>query len=188
VIPPESPVAPDTACPEYDPDRARELVEEAKADGWDGTLELLTSDTDPEPAITLEGLLEAVGMQVDVEVMPIGEQIQRMYITGNYHAGTSGTSMHDGSPIVSLNRWWGPTNTYTGYRDPDFATALQEVRAAADDEELEEALAHVQEIWTETVPAVVYSAVEQVVAWNDNVHGLVQTHSGVVLFSDAYVD
>jgi peptide/nickel transport system substrate-binding protein len=188
VIPPESPVAPDTACPEYDPDRARELVEEAKADGWDGTLELLVADINPEPAITIEGLLEAVGMQVDVGVIPLGDQIQRMYITGNYTAGISGTSMHDGSPIVSLNRWWGPTNTYTGYRDPDFAPALQRVRAASNDEELEEALADVQEVWTETVPAVVYSAVEQVVAWNDNVHGLVQTHSGVVLFSDAYVD
>ena len=188
VIPPESPVAPDAACPEYDPDRARALVEEATAAGWDGSLELLTSDTDPEAAITLEGLLEAVGMQVDVEVIPIGDLIQRMYITGNYTAGTSGTSMHDGSPIVSLNRWWGPTNFYTGYREPDFGTALAAVRAAANDEELEAALADVQEIWTETVPAVVYSAVEQVVGWNDNVHGLVQTHSGVVLFSDSYVD
>jgi hypothetical protein len=61
--------------------------------------------------------------------------------------------------------------------------------AAADtDNELQEALVDVQEIWTETVLAVVYSATEQVVAWTDRVHGLVQTHSGVVLFSDAYVD
>jgi peptide/nickel transport system substrate-binding protein len=188
VMPPESPVAPDAACPDYDPDRARELVEEATAAGWDGTLELLTSDTDPEAAITLEGLLEAVGVQVDVEVLPITDLIQRMYITGNYTAGTSGTSMHDASPVVSLNRWWGPTNFYTGYSNAEFTTALQEVRAADTDDELRDALADVQEIWTKTVPAVVYSATEQVVAWTDRVHGLVQTHSGVVLFSGAYVD
>jgi peptide/nickel transport system substrate-binding protein len=188
VMPPESPVAPEAACPEYDPDRAEELAQEATAAGWDGTLELLTSDTDPEAAITLEGLLEAVGIDVQVEVLPITDLIQRMYITGNYTAGTSGTSMHDASPIVSLNRWWGATNFYTGYSDPGFATALQQVRAADTDEELQTALVDVQEIWTETVPAVIFSATEQVVAWTDRVHGLTQTHSGVVLFSKAYVD
>ena len=51
---------------EPDPDRASQLVEEARADGVEPTIEILTNTNPPAPDVALawQGMLEAVGFEV----------------------------------------------------------------------------------------------------------------------------
>lgn len=55
--------------PAYDPDVAEELVEEAKASGWNGRVRLLANNAPyrVEMAIVVAAQLEAVGFEVDVD-------------------------------------------------------------------------------------------------------------------------
>ncbi len=62
----ESPVAPTSrACPSTRP-RPRRCVAEVKAEGWDGKIELIQGNINTEPGITLQGMFEAVGFDVDL--------------------------------------------------------------------------------------------------------------------------
>jgi peptide/nickel transport system substrate-binding protein len=188
IIYPESPISPDVDGPGYDPDEARKLVAAAKAKGFDGKIQVLCSSLDPDPGIAVEAQLEAVGFDVDLQQKPPQETTVSIYIEQNYQIACSGTSMQDASPIVSLNRWWGPANRYTGFRDAEFATDLAAVRAASNDDEMKEALGTLQERWNETIPSVVYGAAEQGVAWNERVHGLLFNHDAVFTLAKAWVD
>src|SRR5918995_3914462 len=74
LLPPDSPIGAEGAEEiEHDPDLATELIDEYKAEtGWDGSIRLLSSDTPEgqEMTITIEAMLEAVGLEVTVENVP----------------------------------------------------------------------------------------------------------------------
>ena len=184
----ESVVAPDIKGLPYDPAKAKALVEEVKRTGWNGKIELIQGNVNTEPGITLQGMFEAVGFDVDLVDLPSNENIARIYVNQNYQLGLGGSSMHDASPIVSLDRFWGASNRYTGFRDPAWAAALEKVRAASTDAEMKAALTTAQTIWNEQVPSVLLSTAEQGMAWNDNLHGMYFTHDGVGFFDKAWVD
>jgi peptide/nickel transport system substrate-binding protein len=188
VIHPDSPLSPDVDGPGYNPTEAKKLVDAAKAKGFDGKIDVLCSSLDPDPGIAVEALLEAVGFDVNLEQVSPNESTPRIYIEQNYQMACSGTSMQDASPVVSLNRWWGPTNRYTGFKDAEFAEDLKQLRAAFTEDESKAALADLQERWNETAPAVVYSAAEQGVAWDPKVKGLLFNHDAVFTLAKAYIE
>jgi hypothetical protein len=95
----------------------------------------------------------------------------------------------DSSPFVGLNRWFGPGNSFTGFTDPTFDTALRELKAAMEVDDQREALAELQEIWNETVPSAVYAAVPWAQVWDDEkVHGLTFNLQGGMFFTDAWIE
>ena len=188
VIHPDSPLSPDVDGPGYNPTEAKKLVDAAKAKGFNGKIDVLCSSLDPDPGIAVEALLEAVGFDVNLEQVSPNESTPRIYIEQNYQIACSGTSMQDASPVVSLNRWWGPTNRYTGFKDAEFAEDLKQLRAAFTEDESKAALAELQERWNETAPAVVYSAAEQGVAWDPKVKGLLFNHDAVFTLAKAYIE
>ncbi|MGY6247215.1 ABC transporter substrate-binding protein [Bosea thiooxidans] len=69
---------------EYDPDKARALI---KASGYKGErIVLITSKASPimgDTAIYLQSMLQAVGLNVDVEIMEFATQFERFY-SGRY--------------------------------------------------------------------------------------------------------
>jgi ABC-type transport system substrate-binding protein len=149
---------------------------------------VLCSSLDPDPGIAVQAQLEAVGFDVNLEQVGPNESTPRIYIEQNYQIACSGTSMQDASPVVSLNRWWGPTNRYTGFKDDEFAADLKKLRAAFTEDESKAALADLQKRWNETAPAVVYSAAEQGVAWDPKVKGLLFNHDAVFTLAKAYIE
>src|SRR5690606_9782159 len=74
LLPETSPLYPGVDGPASgDSERARELVQEVVADGmWDGSLDFLhgTTPIDSEFAVLLEGMLEAVGIDVTLVADP----------------------------------------------------------------------------------------------------------------------
>lgn len=185
----------DLEGPEYDPEGARALVEEAKADGWDGKTRLMCQDTPEhtELSITLEAQLEAAGMEIDRSNVPLST-LQASLL------GTNGQPDFDLScwalttPTVgafsSLSAWEsGNVRNRVGYADPRMDAALLNYMSAANSgDELAKAEAEIQAVWNETIPSVALGGQEWLVGYSESVHGLTFTRDSVTMFHQAYVD
>jgi peptide/nickel transport system substrate-binding protein len=175
--------------PAYDPDRASSLVEDAMADGWDGHLRI-TCDNSPSSvdlALTVEGLLEAVGFDVELDnAMTTSQMVTQVSQDVNYEMSCWSLTAADESPWTELNKRINPDN-YVAYDNPDMQAAFDELRVAGSPEEKMAALAEVQEIWNETVPSAIYSAAEDVAIWQDDVTGLDFTQDAIFLVERAEV-
>lgn len=179
--------------PAYDPDLARQLVEEAKADGWDGKIEF-ACDNSPariDTSIAIESQLKAVGFDVElINNLTIGQLISKIRVDHDYEIGCWGLSATEALPWVKLDELYSSTNpsNHTGYADADFDAALKELKAAGDLDSQKAALAKIQEIWNETVPGILVSTSEETIAMADNLHGVRHGHNTYVYFGDAYLD
>jgi peptide/nickel transport system substrate-binding protein len=186
IFPEDSPVSPGVEGTPYDPDEARSLVAEVKAEGdWDGSIGMMCPTEDQ--GIALKAMLDAVGFEVNLEVLPIAEITQRSLIEHNYDLVCSGMSPVASGPIVRLARFFGTGNTFTGFSDPAFDASLEELKAASTPEDIAAALADVQEAWNDSVPAVGLAAVQPTIAWADGVEGLTFNENMLVHFDDAYL-
>ena len=193
LLPPDSPIGAEGAEEiEYDPDLATELIDEYKAEtGWDGGIRLLGGDTPEgqEMTITVEAMLEAVGLEVTVENVPQESLTERVVINPNFDLVLWGQSIFEESPMARLNAWESDsTRNRTGYGDPDMDQALEQLRMAVTRDDKREAMSEVQQVWNETVPSAVLFAREEFVATSDSIHGLVYSRDTVPMFHDAYVE
>jgi peptide/nickel transport system substrate-binding protein len=187
----ESRFDPGVEGPEVDPDRAAELIEEVKEEtGWDGSLDMVCQN-DPineEVCITLQAMLEAAGLEVTTDLAPVTDVIRRITVDRDFDIATWGVPGSDEALWRALSQFYSDApNNRVGYADPDMDAALDELKAAASDEEQNAALGQIQEIWNETIPSVTLSAVEGFVGVSDSVGGLRTTAATTVLFDDAYL-
>jgi len=182
--------SPGVEGPGFDPELARSLVEEVKAEGsWDGRV-LLTCGVDPastERALAVEALLENVGF--DVEVEGVTSTVQRVIVDQNYELACWGLGVRDDTPYVKLeqNMRGGSASNYMGYASEAFDDALDAMRVARTIEEQREALAAAQEVWNETAPTAVLEAVEVFIATAARVEGLRMSQNFLVSYADARV-
>ena len=171
-----------------DPDRARELVDEAKADGFDGRIELLCSNAPPAPetALSIEALLESVGFDVELRTLPTTEQIGEVF-QNNFDAACWGLNAAASTAHTSLLlNFHSRTPNRTGYSSPEMDVALFEMLAAEGDE-VQPAFAEVNRIFNEDAVSFVYGAPREGIVWKPHVEGIVPTTSTVFLFDKAYL-
>jgi peptide/nickel transport system substrate-binding protein len=187
IVPDGSAISPGVDGPGVDTTEASRLVGEARADGWDGTISLVCSNSTPDMGITLQAQLQAVGFDVSLEQLATPDLVTRVFVDQNYDLACSGAGVSEASPAVRLARFFGTGNALTGFGDPQFDEALRELKRAATPDQMQTAMVTVQEIWNDTVPSVSLSAVENVIAWNDRVHGLVFNENYSFYFAKAYV-
>jgi peptide/nickel transport system substrate-binding protein len=177
---------------ETDADRARAALEEAKAGGFDGTIELVCADAPPAPetALTVEGMLEAVGFQVEVRTLPTAEQIGEI-IQGNYDAACWGFNADAATGITTLVRNFSSESATNRmkYANPDMDAALEALTAAesGSDEQLE-AAAEINNIVNRDFVTVNYGAPEEGIVWNPKIKGIVPQAATIFLFDKAYID
>jgi peptide/nickel transport system substrate-binding protein len=186
----DDPLYPGVPGPVYDPERAKQLVTEAKAAGWDGKLRLVGQDTPAaiEQAITVEAMLEAVGMDISVESLPTNEANARVLTNPDFDLGFSGLSIFEDSPWARLNQFeTGNVRSRTGYSNPEMDAALTELKSAVTREQKRAALGKIQKVWNETVPSTVLTTRTEFVATDDSVKGLVYSRDTVPMFYDAYL-
>ena len=193
LVDPDSPIAPEgTDEIEHDADLATELIEEYKAEtGWDGSIRLLGGETPEgqETTITLEAMLEAVGLDVTVENLANEVVQERIVFNPNYDLALFGMSIFEESPMARLNQWeTGSTRSRAGYANPDMDEALEQMQVAVTRDEKRDAMGEVQRVWNETVPSAVLFAREEFVATADSVQGLVYSRDTVPMFQDAYIE
>jgi peptide/nickel transport system substrate-binding protein len=191
LVHPDQRIYPGLDGPEYDPDRARELVEEAKADGFDGNVRITCDDTPTqvEQTITTEAMLESVGFTVETENLPVAEARQVVLFDGDYEIGCGSIATFDEGPVRGMNQFHsGSVRNRTGYANPDMDAAIDTLYRATDEGEVADAMAQLQDVWNEDPPWALIYAGQWFVGWKDDVHGLVPSRDAVVMFQDAYLE
>lgn len=145
--------APGVEWPPFDPDEAARLVEEAKADGWDGHIRLVGSDN-PEQATgqqTFATMLEAVGMEPELDLRPQSEflsviQVERDFdvFAGAFGFGQSEEKLF-GAMFLNLRGRY-------GYDSEASQEALDSIRTAASPQEEAEGWQMLAEVLAEDIP------------------------------------
>ncbi|WP_137723529.1 ABC transporter substrate-binding protein [Prescottella subtropica] len=174
----------------YDPDAARKLLGEAKADGYDGVLNYIVLQEPTESAIGLavQSLLQAVGFTVNItNANNPGDIIKQVYVQHDYDMAHAGIGLYEAIPYLGLQTVVSDSSTsnFAGYSDPRMDALLDKLQAAAGDDAIRGVLAEIQELWNETVPSVPVSSVMIYVAWQPNVRGVVPTATGIMLLDKA---
>lgn len=176
--------------PEHDSGRAADLVEEVKAEGWDGSIELLGNNTpmNVELTIALEALLESVGMDVTVVTLPSADWLGRITNEQNFQVAVHGPVVFEETTVADAGYFESdsPANR-GGYDDPAFDAAAEQMRAAVTREETRAAMEAMQAAWNEYLPA---SNLFMTPWWwtsSEDVHRIVWTRDVVPMFQDAVI-
>lgn len=173
----------------YDPERAAQLLEEAKADGYDGKISL-TCDSSPEresQALALQAQLNAVGFEMTIDkVTSVSDIMRKVQQEHSYELACYGYSAEDIAPYLGVLQVIGGTNQ-TGYTNPAADDLLLSLRTAADPETLRSTLDELQTLMNETQPLVPLAAVREFSAWGDAVHGMDFSAYGMPVFNGAWI-
>ena len=182
----------ETAGLELDQDRARELVEEAKADGWDGTIEYIDA-TDPASRATTQAVkasLEAVGFEVTPRPMrTIAEQISTIVVERDYDVAAWGLNYREADPFSKMfaTMHSDGTQVYEMYTSDAMDALLEDLQAAADADERVAAMEAIQQQVNEDVPYLIWGPFSEYNAWDEDVHGIVGGASSMIHLADAWI-
>lgn len=175
----------------YDPDAARSFLDQAKADGYDGTLNYVALEDPRSKAIGLavQSLLQAVGFTVNiVPANSAGDIVKKVYAQRDYDMALGGIGLYESIPFLGLQGTLGSksSSNFSGYSNPEMDALLVQLQAAGDDDAFRQALGQIQTLWNETVPSVPTSALMIFVAWQKDVHGVVPTATNIMLLDKAW--
>jgi peptide/nickel transport system substrate-binding protein len=180
--------------PKYDLDTAKRLVTEAKAQGWDGTVRVLftNSPNDAAASLALETMLKAAGMNPIVDTSKDSSGEQAVVISQkDFDLARWGTSIGpDDSAIwaVAQNLSTTSTSNRTGFKSDKVEQALKDLRAAKTDDQKKAAYKVVAEEFNAQLPWLNYVAIETIKAFSPKVHGVVPSHRNFVFFDNAWIE
>lgn len=182
----------DVAGLPHDPEAARELVEAAKADGFDGQLSYLQGSSPQQRAIGLamKAQLDAVGFETRTEFLAsITDLITRVVVDGDYDMSTWGLSWRDSAPyarMFGINHSAGGVG-YGTASSPEMDRMIEDFQAAATHQEQMAAAEALQKTWNELAPALVLGPSAELNLWQEDVHGVRTNSNTMVLLDEAWV-
>lgn len=176
---------------EYDPERAKELVEEAKAGGWDGSIQLVASAAPPwnNAGLALQAMLTAVGFNVTFDQpATVADLTRQMYAEGNFDIAPSGYALDDADAYIELSKKFSSTSVQnaSGLKSPEMDALLARLAAAKGNEQLA-IIGEIQTLFNQIMPGSVWTSNPELLAWNDDVHGIKPSVNAILLFTDAWV-
>ena len=178
----------------YDPDKAKRLVTEAKAEGWNGTVRVLftNSAVDANAAVTFETMLKAVGINpiVDTSKESTAEQAI-VTTTKDFDTARWGTSIGpDDSALWSLAQALGSTaaSNRVGFKSAKVDQALKDLRVAKSDADKKAQYKIIAEEFNAQLPWLNYSAIETLKAFSPKVHGMADSHRNYLYFDKAWME
>lgn len=171
---------------EYDPDRARELLDEAGyPDGFDVTL-LSTSHYSflQSLALSVQEDLAAVGINATLDTPDLPSRITQGD-QGDYDLAVSGDSGVVADPSYLRDWVRGPDsfNMSYGYVNDEINDLIAEGLRATDDEGKHAIYQEIGELWREDVPFASLNVRDQAYAYSDEVEGFATLPEGLVFFS-----
>jgi peptide/nickel transport system substrate-binding protein len=177
---PTFPWNPDVRLPGYDLDKAKQLVSEAKAAGWDGKIRFscgVEDQTRATEALTVEAMLKGAGIDVDTTRanVTVNESVADVITKKDYDLACWGLQMSpDDSAPTQIDQFLRSTSASnrTGYSNPAMDAALTELQAASTDQTRTAAYKKVALLWSSDVPSVPIFHLIQGVFWNSNVMGM----------------
>lgn len=193
----DGPLATDPTS-EYDPERAKQLVEEVKRDtGWDGTISITCLQEQPSGQAfvqALQAMLNAVGMNAQQRLMPSTEYVQSVQINRDFEIACWGFNTSAESPEASLSRHvlskagGNVAGNAMGLENAEIDGFIKAMRSAKSEAEMQAALDGLTKVWAEVQPAAIYDTIEEVIAWRPEVKGIRPTVATAVLFDEAWLD
>lgn len=191
LFPSSSKWATETAGLAPDADQARALLEEAKADGYDGKVTYTDFAAPDREAMGLafKASLEAVGFEVTVDMKRTSPDRNLAVVSQDYDVAGWGMSYRDADPYSKLfttlhsdgNQLYGTSTS------PEMDALLEQFQASDDPAEQVDILDQVQQLANENVPFLNWGPLAELVAWNDDVHGVIGATNSTVLFSEAWI-
>ncbi|QDQ98427.1 ABC transporter substrate-binding protein [Tomitella fengzijianii] len=173
----------------YDPNLARQLLADAKAGGYDGTLTYvgLNAAYAQSHALAIQSMLEAVGFTVELDFKPsMADLIAALYAKHDFDIGESGFNVADEAPYVRLfsNLHSGSSSNVLGVESPEADRLLDRLQTADGDEARQSALDELQSWVNAEAPFAALGATKNLVAWR-GVTDVVPSADGIMLFGDA---
>jgi len=178
---------------QYDLEKAKSLVTQAKAAGWNGQVKVLftNSAVDANAAVALQTMLQAAGMNPQVDTSKDSTAEQAIVGSRDYDTARWGTSIGpDDSALWSLAQALNSTaaSNNTGFKSAKADQALKDLRAAKTDDEKKAAYKTIAEEFNAQLPWLNYSAVETLKAFTAKVHGVAPSHRNYIYFDKAWME
>jgi peptide/nickel transport system substrate-binding protein len=175
----------------YDPAKAKQLVNEAKAAGWDGKLRVVSSAATRELSIAVTAMLEASGISVQLSNdKDVAGFVQVVTVSREYDVAVNWgyeLSANPDETLSQLFKTFYKTTARFGYTNPDMDAALDALRLASTDPQRVAAFAKIAEIWNRDMPAAILGPVVSAWVAGPNLHGLKFSTSDLLLLNDAWL-
>ncbi|WP_336883307.1 ABC transporter substrate-binding protein [Rhodococcus globerulus] len=175
----------------FDPAKAKELLDEAKSDGYDGKISLVSTQ-DPvgqNLALALQSMLNAVGFDFQIKYAnSVADVVKTIFADRDFDLAGGALNLPDADPFERLygTLKTGSQSNASGYSDAEMDSLLDKLGAATTDHEKKAVLAQIQERVNETVPWQTYGVVPILNVWGKNVHGVQQSMDGIMLFDSTW--
>jgi peptide/nickel transport system substrate-binding protein len=175
----------------YDPDEARRLLDEAKAEGFDGTIRVLATNTPEQTAWgqTVQALLQGAGFDVVLDTTKDTPAIvSQVFVEKDYDIVYWGLGISDESDqnYLALSQTF--AGKRYGYGPQDMIDAVDMLRTATNDQERTAAYEAISEIWVRDVPALTTTSAQQMLVHAPELHGVERTAVSSFLFGNAWLE
>jgi peptide/nickel transport system substrate-binding protein len=189
LFPPGNRLYTDQPFAEYNPDEARRLLDEVKAEtGWDGTFQLLTP-TPTDYALAYQALFNAVGFNAQIDqVQSFLELVERTNLSSNFDVSIHVITTYETNVYQALDRSLSSDSrsNYSKYANPEFDAIVDELRTAPDEAGQAEVLGRLGELWLDQQPFVLTGVQPFTTITGKDVGGIETTVNGLVLFGEAF--
>lgn len=179
--------------PKYDVAKAKDLVAQAKAKGWNGQVHVVYNSSPAGSAIGLafQTMLQAAGMTVTLDTnIDIQGQIQKVITQKDFDISGWGLAIppDDGAVwALAQNLRSDSSSNRVGYASPAVDKALSDLLVAKTDAEKKAAYKTIAEQVATDVPLLPWAKVEEFIGHGANVHGLRQVNRSGTLFDKAWL-
>lgn len=175
-----------------DLEEAKKLVEEAKADGFDGKVGYITTSA-PQPremSLAVKANLDAIGFEVTPEyVRSIADLLPRA-ASGDYDMLIWGINLREGDPyakMVAAMRTDG-NQRFGMAASPEMDKLIDEFKVAASDEDKKAVMDKIQLQYAEDIPFLSFAPYPESFVWNEAIHGVTGTGNSMVFFDKTWKD
>ncbi|WP_235734809.1 ABC transporter substrate-binding protein [Nocardioides alcanivorans] len=179
----------DIETADFDADLAKKLVEEAKAEGAETAMSYV-GQSDPASqagAVTVKAMLEDAGFKITLDlVRDVAEQTARLYVTNDFDLALGSMSIAEDPYMSLMNNIYStsPANP-AGYANKEMDALIDELQTKQPVEAID-TLEEINKLWQETVPAVTLANGGFFTPWQEDIHGIMPTSQGIMLYHDAW--
>ena len=172
--------------------KAKELLEAAKADGFDGKLTYIAINTpsNQQVALAIQAQMNAIGFDLTLDyVASVTDFVRRLWVERDFDMATGSINVDNIAPEVRLfNAYYSESaGNIVGYNSPEMDDLLSQVVSASDETAKRNALGEMQKLVNVDQPGAVFAAGPTFVAWSENVYGASPTLDGIILFDKAFI-
>jgi peptide/nickel transport system substrate-binding protein len=177
-----------------DPAAAKKLIDEAKAEGFSGTVRLACTNQPERQALAqiVDTQMKAIGLTPAVRAdIDSTTQIGEIITKKDFDLGCWGITVpNDDTAVLALiqNFWSASPTNRVGYANPAWDAAMNAALAAKDDAAKKAAYKTLAEIWNKDVPSIIFETVVERVAWQNKVHGITMNESSMYFLDKAWIE